>query len=79
MNYETRKSMPRISIKALILSNLAFWAFFVAGVVLTTILCLTGAGLIALNHSTTTSIDHVMSSPAMIGSWLVVGGVWLRL
>jgi hypothetical protein len=64
-----------ISIKALILSNLAFWAFFVAGVIITSILCLTGAGLTALSHSTTTTIDHVMSSPTMIGSWLIVGGV----
>jgi hypothetical protein len=75
MNYETRELMPRISIKALILSNLAFWAFAVAGVIITTILGLTGAGLIALHHSTTTSIDHVMSSPMLIGSWLIVGGV----
>ena len=67
--------MPRISIKALILSNLAFWALFVAGLLVTTITGLVSAGLIALHNSTTTSIDHVMSSPAMIGSWLIVGGI----
>ena len=67
--------MPRISIKALILSNLAFWGFAVAGVIITTILGLTGAGLMALHNATTTSIDHMMSSPMLIGSWLIVGGV----
>ncbi len=75
MNYETNKSTPRISIKALILSNLAFWAVALAGMLITTILCLVGAGLIALHNSTTTSIDHVMSSPMLIGSWLIVAGV----
>lgn len=73
MNYEAFQSMPRLSIKALILSNLAFWAVAVAGVIITVILGLTGAGLIALHNSTTTTIDHVMSSPLMIGSWLIVG------
>jgi hypothetical protein len=67
--------MPRVSIKALILSNLAFWGVFVTGVLFTTITGLVSAGLIALHNSTTTSIDHVMSSPGMIGSWLIVGGV----
>ena len=75
MNYETNKSTPRISIKALILSNLAFWAVALAGMLITTILCLVGAGLIALHNSTTVSIDHVMSSPMLIGSWLIVAGV----
>jgi hypothetical protein len=75
MIFEAQKSTPRLSIKAVILSNLAFWAVAVAGVIVTTILGLTGAGLIALHNSTTTTIDHVMSSPAMIGSWLMVGGV----
>jgi hypothetical protein len=63
-----------ISIKALMLSNLAFWAFFLAGVIIASILCFTGAGLMALGHSATT-IDQVMSSPAMIGSLLVVGSI----
>ena len=64
-----------ISIKAVVLSNLAFWGLFVSGMIITAILCLTGAGLWALNRATTTSIDHVMSSPMLIGSWLVVGSV----
>ena len=64
-----------ISIKALVLSNLAFWGLLVSGMIITTILCLTGAGLWALNHSATTSIDHVMSSPMLVGSWLIVGSV----
>jgi hypothetical protein len=75
MIFETQISTPRLSIKAVILSNLAFWAVAVAGVIITTILGLTGAGLLALHNSTTTTIDHVMSSPAMVGSWLMVGGV----
>ena len=75
MNDVTRKAMPGISIKALILSNLAFWAAFVTGAIITTILGLTGAGLMALHNSTTTPIDHVLSSPVLIGSWLIVGGV----
>jgi hypothetical protein len=79
MNYQTPKSMPRISIKALILSNLAFWAFAIAGVIITTILGLTGAGLVALHASTTTTIDHVMSSPMLIGSWLIVADVMAPL
>ena len=74
MTSETNKS-SRLSIKAVILSNLAFWAFLVAGLVITTIVVLTSAGLIALHNSTTTTIDHVMSSPVMIGSWLMVGGL----
>ena len=75
MIFKTPELMPRISIKALILSNLAFWGFAVAGVIITTILGLTGAGLMALHNATTTSIDHVMSSPMLIGSWLIVGGI----
>jgi hypothetical protein len=75
MNYETHKSRPRLSIKALILSNLVFWGVALAGMLITTILCLVGAGLIALHNSTTASIDHVMSSPMLIGSWLIVDGV----
>ena len=75
MIFKTPELMPRISIKALILSNLAFWGFAVAGVIITTILGLTGAGLVALHNATTASIDHVMSSPMLIGAWLIVGGV----
>ena len=74
MTSETNKS-SRLSIKAVILSNLAFWAFLIAGLIITTIVVLTSAGLIALHNSTTTTIDHVMSSPVMIGSWLMVGGL----
>ena len=74
MTFDAR-AMPRISIKAVILSNLAFWAFLVSGLIMTTITVLVIAGLIALHTSTTTSIDYVMSSPVMIGSWLIVGGV----
>lgn len=68
-----------ISIKAVILSNLAFGAFAVAGAITTTILCLTGAGIWSLNHSTTTSIDHVMSSPMTIGSLLIVACIMAPL
>lgn len=75
MIFKTPESMPRISIKALMLSNLAFWGFAAAGVIITTILGLTGAELMALHNSATTSIDHVMSSPMLIGAWLIVGGV----
>jgi len=28
-----------------------------------------------LHNTTTTTIDHVMSSPMLIGSWLIIGGV----
>ena len=75
MIFEAHKSTPRLSIKAVILSNLAFWAFLIAGLIITTVTVLVSAGLIALHNSTTTTIDHVMSSPAMIGSWLMVGGL----
>jgi hypothetical protein len=71
MDFDVRN----ISIKALVLSNFAFWGLLVSGMIITTILCLTGAGLWALNHSATTSIDHVMSSPILVGSWLIVGSV----
>jgi hypothetical protein len=59
MIFKTPELMPRISIKALILSNLAFWGFAVAGVIVTTILGLTGAGLMAL---------HMPRQPASITS-----------
>ena len=65
----------RLSIKAVILSNLAFWAVLVSGLIITTTTVLVSAGLIAMHNSVTTSIDHVMSSPVMIGSWLTVGGL----
>jgi hypothetical protein len=74
MTSDINKS-SRLSIKAVILSNLAFWAFLIAGLIITTTTVLVSAGLIAMHNSTTTNIDHVMSSPVMIGSWLVVGGL----
>ena len=55
--------------------QLVLWGVALAGMLITTILCLVGAGLIALCNSTMASIDHVMSSPMLIGSWLMVGGV----
>ena len=59
MIFKTPELMPRISIKALILSNLAFWGFAVAGVIITTILGLTGAGLMALVGAGHLAVDDV--------------------
>ena len=76
MNYETHKSTPRLSIKALLLvvplrSGASRWRVcrpppsFASS----------ARDSLPASIPLTASIDHATSSPMLIGSWLMVGGV----
>jgi hypothetical protein len=73
MNLKTRESTSRISIKALLLSNAVFLAALVSGIILVVTLGFAAAKLTAAG--TAASLEQIMSSPMVIGGWLMVGSL----
>jgi hypothetical protein len=71
MKHETRELMSRISIKALVLSNVAFWAFVGSGVILTSALYWGGVALSSrIASASAAGVDQI--PPALLGAWIAV-------